>query len=163
MEFVIFVDIDILLDDAFDVAQQTNVTRFAERNRGTFGATTTGTADTVDIAFRIVRQVIVDDMRDARNVNTTCGNVGRNQNRETAIAEVAQDFLTDALLFVAMDSVTVDTFIAQLERQFVRIGLGFGEDQNAFDFVTVQQLNQKRHLVMAFHEHATLGHTFGHA
>jgi hypothetical protein len=163
MEFVIFVDIDILLDDAFDVAKQTNVTRFAERNRSTFGATTAGTADTVDIAFRVVRQVIVDDVRDARNVDTTCSNIGRNQNRELAIAEVAQDFLTDALLFVAMDRVTVNAFIAKLERQFVGISLGFGEDQNTFDFVTVQELNQKRHLVMAFHEHAKLGHTIGYA
>jgi len=50
----------------------------------------------------------------ARNVDTTCGNIGRNQDRETAIAEVAQDFLTDALLFVAMDGIAVDVFIAQL-------------------------------------------------
>jgi len=54
MEFVIFVDVDFLFDQAFDVAKQTNVTRLAERNCSTFGAATTGTTDTVNVIFTIV-------------------------------------------------------------------------------------------------------------
>ncbi len=163
MEFMIFVDFDLLADHAFDVAQMTNVTRFAERNRNTFGTAATGTANAVHIVFRIGRQVIVDDMRDARDVNPTRCNVSCDQDRELAITEIPQDFLANTLLLVTMDGVGINTFIAQLERKFVRIGFGFGENKYAFAFLTFQQLNQKRGLVMTFHEHATLGNTLGHA
>jgi hypothetical protein len=115
----------------------------------------------VNIAVRILRQIIVHNVGNARNVDTTGGNIGCDQNRELTIAEVAQDFLTDALLFVAMDGIAVDAFIAQLERQFVGICLGFGKDQNAVGVITVENLDQKLGLVVTFHEHANLGHTFG--
>ena len=161
MEFVIFVDGNVLFDQAFDVAEQANVTRFTERNCNPFGRTTTGTTDTVNIAVGILRKVIVHNVGNPRNVNTTGRNIGCDQNRELAITEIAQDFLTDALLFITMDGIAINAFIAQLERQFVSVCLGFGEDQNAFGVITFKDLNQKLGLVVTFHEHTNLGHTFG--
>jgi hypothetical protein len=162
MEFVIFINRHILTDDTFDIAKMTDITRFAERNRNAFCATTTGTTDTVDIIFRVGRQVIVNDMRNTGNVDTTGSNIGCNQNRETAIPEIAQYFLTDALLFVAMNGVRLYTGILKLERQFVGIKFGFGENQNPVTAFALDKLQQQSGFVLAGYKHATLGHTFGH-
>ena len=67
----------------------------------TAGARATSTADTVDIIFTVVRQVIVKDVRDGRDMQTTCSNVSRHQNVDIATGELFKNPQTLFLCNVA--------------------------------------------------------------
>ena len=56
----------------------------------TIASGTTGTADTVDVIFRLHRQVIVDRVADGGHVNTAGGNVGGNQNTDATVLNFGQ-------------------------------------------------------------------------
>jgi len=79
--------IDRLLGEALDVANLETITETRERDGEALTTRATGAADAMDVVFRFHRQTVVDDVRDARNVDTTSGNVGRDQNFGGAIAQ----------------------------------------------------------------------------
>lgn len=55
------------------------------------GACSAGTADAVHVVFAVVRQIVVEDVRDGRDVQTARGDVGGDQNIEVAFGEVVED------------------------------------------------------------------------
>lgn len=55
------------------------------------GACAAGTADAVHVVFAVVRQIVVEDVRDGRDVQTARGDVGGDQNIEIAFGEVVED------------------------------------------------------------------------
>jgi hypothetical protein len=79
--------IDRLLGEALDVANLETITETRERDGEALTTCATGAADAVDVIFRLHRQAVVDDVRDARNVDTASGNVGGDQNFGGAIAQ----------------------------------------------------------------------------
>ena len=46
-----------------------------------------GPADAVDVVLQVVRQVVVDDVRDAEHVDAAADHVGGDQDRDLAVAE----------------------------------------------------------------------------
>ncbi len=70
----------LALDQPFDVAQITAFGPVAERKRDPFGAGPRRPPDTVDITFRLVGKLIVDDMGDTIDVDAPGGDIGRHQN-----------------------------------------------------------------------------------
>src|SRR5690606_41928335 len=77
----------------------------AKRDRLAFSAVTPGAADAVNIALRLVWQVEVHHVTDARNVGAPRRDVGRNGNADLARAEVVQRLLAGVLRLVAVDLV----------------------------------------------------------
>ncbi len=71
----------------------------------TFAAVAGGAADAVDVIFRALRQVVIDDVLDMRNVETTRCDVGGNQDAELLVAERLNNAFALALVQVAMDGV----------------------------------------------------------
>ncbi|GBF72850.1 hypothetical protein PA598K_01123 [Paenibacillus sp. 598K] len=59
----------------------------------------------MNIALRILRQVEVDDMRNARHIETASGHVGRDEHIDAAVAELAHDVVALVLREVAMKTV----------------------------------------------------------
>ena len=51
---------------------------------------TTGTADTMDVVFRLHGQIVVNRVADCLNVDTAGSNVGCNQDADTAVLQFAQ-------------------------------------------------------------------------
>src|SRR5512143_1461761 len=66
-------------DQLLDVAQIRPLVVGAKRDRDAFGAGPRGAADPVHVALRDVRQVEVDDVADAFDVDAAGGNVGCDQ------------------------------------------------------------------------------------
>lgn len=57
----------------------------------TAGASAAGTANTVNVVFAIVRQVVVKDVRNGRNMQTAGGNVGCDQNVDIAAGKFIEN------------------------------------------------------------------------
>ena len=64
--------------------------RIAKRDGIPSGARTRGAADAVHIAFRFVRQLIIDDVRDPRYVDAPRGDIGGDEDTCTAAAECVE-------------------------------------------------------------------------
>src|SRR5262245_52759285 len=88
-------------DQPLDITQVGPLRMVAERDRHAFGAGTRGTADAVDIALGNIREVIIDHMADAIDVNSTSRNVGGDQRAQPAVAESGEDTLALVLRLVA--------------------------------------------------------------
>ena len=68
------------------------------------GATTTSTTDTVDVVLVGLWLVKVDHVRNVRDVETACCNVGCDEDTNAFVAESLECALTLALGFVTVDS-----------------------------------------------------------
>ncbi len=64
--------------------QQPALTRGNERDGIAVAPGAPGPSDTVDVGLGVVRNVEIDDMTDARHVDTAGGDVGRDQDIEFA-------------------------------------------------------------------------------
>ena len=80
----------------------------AEGNRRAGGAGARGAADAVDIGFRHMRQIVVDHMRHAVDVDAARRDVGRNQHVDLAGLEFGKRALALALRLVAVDGRSAD-------------------------------------------------------
>ena len=72
-------------DQLLDIFQIRNLFHIAKGKSDPATAGTTGTADTVHIGFRYIRQIIVDDMRKMVDIDTAGGDIGRDQDTERMI------------------------------------------------------------------------------
>src|SRR2546423_13658307 len=96
-------DVELDLDQLLDVAQERPFFIVAKRDRDAFGPGARGAADAMHIAFRNVRQVVIDDVADAIHVDAARRDVGRDQGLELAGAARAEHALALVLRFVAVD------------------------------------------------------------
>ena len=78
--------VDAVFSEALDVPNLETITEARERDRETLLASATGAADTMDVILRFHRQTIVDDMRDAGDVDAARGDIRCDQNFGAAIA-----------------------------------------------------------------------------
>src|SRR3974390_22923 len=90
-------------DQTLDIAQISALLVIAERDRGAFGARARRAPDAVHVAFRHVRQIVVDHMADAVDVDAPRGDVSRDQRSQFAGAEGAEHALALVLRLVAVD------------------------------------------------------------
>ena len=78
--------VDAVLGEALDIANLETIAETRERNGQALLASATGTADTMDVILRFHRQAIVDDVRDAGDVDAARGHVRCDQNFGAAVA-----------------------------------------------------------------------------
>src|SRR3546814_16520817 len=96
----------------------------AERDGDALGAGARGAADAVDVALRLVRQFVVDDVGDPWHVDAARGDVGRHQHAGTARAEGVERALARVLRLVAVDGVGRDAGLGELLGDAVGAGPG---------------------------------------
>ena len=72
--------VNAILGEALDVPNLKTITETRERDRETLLAGTTGAADTMDVVLRFHRQAIVDDVRDAGDIDASRGHIRCDQN-----------------------------------------------------------------------------------
>ena len=154
-------DLDALAGDAFDGAQLVLLVRGAQRHGGAVHAVAAGAADAVDVALRLVGQVVVDDHADARHVDAARGDVGGDQNAHGAVAEAAQRALARVLRLVAVDDVGGEAVLLEPARDLVGAVLGAGEDDDRGDRLIGQDAGEHAALLLRAGEDQTL-RDFGH-
>ena len=121
------------LDQGLDVAQVGALLGIAERDRDAAPAGPRGPSDPVDVALGDVRQVVVDHVRDALDVDAARRDVGRHQHAASAGLEALERAGAGGLGLVAMDGVGRDPILGELPGDPVGAVLGPREDQGAAD------------------------------
>src|SRR5687768_13218771 len=101
-------------NQALDVAQVSPFFAVAEGIGNTGGSGTGGTSNAMHVAFRLVREIIVDNVRYAVNVDATRCNVGCNQHTASAGFEVLKGTLTSALRLVAVNGFGLNVGLIQI-------------------------------------------------
>ena len=96
----------------------------------------------MDIGFGDLRQLEIDDMGHAVDVDAARGDVGRDQGARLAAAEGGKRALALALALVAMDGGGVDAGLVERLGDAVGAALGAGEDDDARHRRVVEQLDQ---------------------
>src|SRR5258705_13502365 len=64
---------NLLANEALDVADVAGVFRRDEGERITHGLRTAGAADAMDVILGLFRDIVIDDVRDTRDVDAACG------------------------------------------------------------------------------------------
>ncbi len=135
--------VNVEAGQAFNVAQILILTRLTHRDRNTGFAGPCRPTDPVDIGFRQIRQVVIDDMGDIVDVNAACRDVGRDEDLHGAGLEPVQRLDALGLGLVAVDGGRLQAVIDQVTIDLVGTMLGPREDNRALDGLVRHQLQQE--------------------
>ena len=156
-----WLDIELHLDGALDVAQPLAFFGADQRDGDAAGIRTGGPPDAVDILLGHIGQFVIEHMAYAGHVDTARGDIGGDQHADAALAEGVQRLFALRLALVAMDRDRIDAGMIQALDEPVTTMLGAHEDKHAVRVFAAQQTRQNLRLVFATHEHAALLHLFG--
>lgn len=131
------------------VAHNTAVATIEESSGDTSVTGTTGTTNSVNIVVDIGGQVIVDDVGNIRNIETTGGNSSGNQNWATSATEELQSAFTLALSAVTMDGGCREALVDEEVGQRISHALGLDKNEGkTAGSVGVEDIQEDRTLVM---------------
>ena len=130
-----------------DVAQVFPLLAVAERDRDPGRARPGGAADAVDVGFGDVRQIVVDDVRDAVDVDAARRDVGRDEHPAMPRLEAGKRPLALRLALVAVDRRRRDAARRKRAHDLVGAVLGAGEDEDALDRRIAQHGVEERRLL----------------
>ena len=88
---------------------------------------TSGTTNAMDIIINIGGQIVIDDLRDVRDIQSTARHVSRHHNRGVPALEIAQRVFTFPLTLVTVDGASRKAFFAQDALDVVTGSLGFNK------------------------------------
>src|SRR5690606_18900021 len=108
----------------FDFLQVSGITVGCKRYCDTGRSGAAGTTDTVHVVFGGLGQVEIDYMRNAWDVDATCGYVSCHQNTHLATAQVNQGAVTFALVHIAMKRGSRMTLGQQFVSQSISVTFG---------------------------------------
>jgi hypothetical protein len=127
----------------FNIAQVTAFLIAAQRDRYAGRTGARRSADAVNIIFGNVRQLEVDDVRYAFDIDPSRGNVGGDEDPAAAGAKAGQCALALGLRLVSMDGDRLDPGPAQMSHDPVRTVLCASEHEHAFKCRITQQCRQR--------------------
>ena len=113
---------------AFYRSHRVGVGRMVEGNGLSCASCPAGPSDSVYIIFGGLREVIVDDVGNALDVETTGCHIRCNQNLEVTFSELGENPIPDMLRLVPMEGVGRVAFPTQGDGELFRSALGSGED-----------------------------------
>jgi hypothetical protein len=140
----------------FDVTQQTTFAVLNEQQRTASATRTTGTADTVNIGFRIHRNVVVNNQADTLNIQTTRCNISGDQDIKTTIFQAFQSLLTQRLVHVAVQRGAVIAVVLQGFSHFQCRVFGTNEDDRRIKIFRFEETNQRFVFAHAVHSPVAL-------
>ena len=128
---------------SLDVPEVGPLARIAEGECRSARARPRRASNAMHVAFRLARQLEIDDMRDARHVDASRGNIGGNENAGLTAAERLERPHPGILRLVAVDGVNRQTGLPQKLADLVGAVLGAGEDKHAIHGGIREQLEQQ--------------------
>ena len=147
-------------DHPLDVGEQRLVVRAHEGDRLAGGARPARAADPVDVVFRHVGQVEVDDVRQLLDVEAARGDVGGDERLQLAGLELRQRVGPRVLALVAVDRQRGHAVLAQVLGEPVRAMLGAREHQHLVPLLFADELGEQFRLAAAVDEDHLLAHRF---
>ena len=120
-------------DQALDVAQLAALLAAHQGDRRARRAVAAGPAYAVHVVLGIVRQFVVDDMRDVRHVDAARGNIGGNEDARPARGKRLEGGLTGILALVAVDGRRLVPVDGEVLRDAIGAVLGTREDDDPLE------------------------------
>ena len=110
----------------------------------------------MDVALRLVWKVVIEDMRDAVDVDASAGDVGSHQNWNVSFFERREGTGSGSLRFVTVNGSGIDTGLVELFDQTVGSVLGSGEHDATMHLLVDDQIHQSPAFVRLSHKHNML-------
>lgn len=136
-----------LLEELKKLTDDTTVATVEESSGDTSVAGTTGTTNTMDVVIDIGREIVVDDVGNVGNIQTTSSDSSGNQNGATTVAEHLQSALTLTLSAVTVNGSGGEVLVDQEVGERIGHALGLDEDKGETTSVGVQDVEENRALV----------------
>lgn len=149
------------LEQLDQVTNNATVAAIEESGRNTGVSCTTSATDTVDVVVDIGRKIIVDNVLDVGNIQTTSCDSSGNQDGAAARAEHLQSTLTLALSTVSVDGGGREALVDQEIRQGIRHALRLHKDQGKTRAMSVKNVEQDRPFVNVLDVFDLLGDVLG--
>ena len=146
-----------------DVAQETLLARFDERDRDALAPGATRPADAVDVRLGVRRDVVVDDVRDVLDVEPARRDVGRDEDVEGTVAETVHHAVALVLRHAAVQRCGVVAVAGELLGKVLDLAARPGEDQRRGRVFEVEDAPERGRLVRAAHDVGDLPHAGGGA
>ena len=118
-------------DEALEVAEGAGVIGADEADGVADGLGAAGAADAVDVVFGVGGEVVIDDVRDAVDVDAAGGDVGGDEDAEGAAAEVVEGLEALILGAVGVEGAAGDVEGVEAAGDAVGAVFGAGEDEDA--------------------------------
>lgn len=143
--FETFDDIDRngLFDEAFYTADMDTVFRTDQRDGQSATSGTAGTSDPVDVVFSEFRQVVIENMRDGRDIDAACCHVCCDKNPDFSAAQAFQRAVAHALRHIAMQGGCRKTGDGKPVGDLIGFAFGCGKDQRLFERAVFQPVIQQ--------------------
>ena len=139
------------IGSAFDRTQKLLLVPGAEGHRDTGCAGSSGPSDAMHVGLGIDRHVVVDHVGDVVHVDAAGGDVGRDQNRDSAVAEGFHRLGAHVLRLVAVNRIGIDRCLPENAGQTIRTVLGLREDQGTSDVLTAEETSKHLLLLRSIH------------
>lgn len=107
----------------------------------------------MNVTFRFLRQFVVDDVRDAFDVDSACSQIGRDQYADLFGFEFIQCTLSRVLGFVPVNRQRLNAVARQLLCQHVGASFGLSEHKSLADCSAVQDTQQLPEFLFSLNEH----------
>ena len=141
----------VFADEPLDIGEEGALVDGAERHGDPGGAGPARAADPVDVAFRLVREVEVDHVRQVDDVEAPGGDVRRHEHSRHAPLEARQRLLARVLRLVAVDRLGPDLVALELLGDRVGAVLGAREDERVLDGRAVEKVLEQLDLFGFLH------------
>jgi hypothetical protein len=136
-----------LLEKVEKVANDTSIAAVEESSGNTSVSGTTSTTDTVDIVVDVGGEIVVDDVLDVGDIETTGCDSGGNEDGATSRAEHLEGTLTLALGAVTVNRGGGEALVDEEVGERIGHTLGLDEDQSKTSAVGVEDVEQDGALV----------------
>ena len=136
-----------LFGEALDVLHEAFFVQADQVDGSTVVAGATGAADTMDMDFRVMRQLEIDHRRQILDIQPPGSDIGRHQHRAAFVGETQQHLLAVTLLQITMQRQHIKTLALQQLADLTAIGFGIAENHRRFRPVVHQQFHDRLRLV----------------
>ena len=136
--------------------QQASLFRRNKQNRLALTTRATGSTNTVNIGLIVVRNIKIDNMADALNIQTASRHICSHYHIHLAFLKAVNGALTQCLTEVAIQRRSRETSSFQALGNIHRRGLGAHKNNHAIKAFNFQHTGQGIHLLMTFYRHILL-------
>ena len=141
--------LDRLAGVALDDAQHVALARCHEQDRITVTAGAAGAPDTMGVGLGVIRDVVVDDVRDALDVDAAGGDIGGHHDVELPVLEARNRAFALCLRNITVQFRGIETAGAELLSKLRGLELGAHEHQHGIEAFRLEHPRQRVQLVQA--------------